>query len=244
MSMPADTPADVKIAVVNDAAIALHLNRRVDRRQQLERRPVRRRAFPLEQPDLREQERAGADRRHLTRAAGGLPDPGQRRLVVQQRASPEAARHDEDVDRRRIGPGIAAARHASPPIAVIVSRLRATVKVSNGALSSVRRESAPATVRVRENTSNGPAKSSTSTSSKMRMPTASRGPLLICSLLCFPLVLPILPIAPHLPYPPYLPHPPYPLYPTLFVMRMKWAGFVSSGSSNGSVPSSTKPSER
>src|SRR3989442_9619907 len=45
------------------------------------------------------------------------------------------------------------------------------VKTSNGALSSLRRESAPGTSRVRENTSNGPAKSSTSTSSKIKMPT-------------------------------------------------------------------------
>src|SRR5882672_10683599 len=59
-------------------------------------------------------------------------------------------------------------------MAVITSLVRATVKVRNGALSSVRRESAPATVRVRENTSNGPAKSSTSTSSKIRIPTLMR----------------------------------------------------------------------
>src|SRR4051794_33673088 len=58
---------------------------------------------------------------------------------------------------------------------------RATVKVWNGALSSVRRESAPGTVRVRENTSNGPAKSSTSTSSKIRMPTVLRTSLAIAA---------------------------------------------------------------
>ena len=61
----------------------------------------------------------------------------------------------------------------SPPIAVTASRERATVNVSNGALSSLRRESGPGTVLVLENTSNGPAKSSTSTSSKIRMPTVS-----------------------------------------------------------------------
>jgi hypothetical protein len=48
---------------------------------------------------------------------------------------------------------------------------RATVKTSNGAESSVRRESGPATSRVRENTSKGPAKSRTSTPSKIRIPT-------------------------------------------------------------------------
>src|SRR6266571_3807743 len=63
-------------------------------------------------------------------------------------------------------------------MAVTTSRVRATVNVSNGALSSLRRESEPATRRVRENTSNGPAKSSTSTSSKIRMPTVLRLSLL------------------------------------------------------------------
>src|SRR5947208_5874385 len=59
-------------------------------------------------------------------------------------------------------------------MAVTTSCVRATVNVSNGALSSLRRESEPATRRVREKTSNGPAKSSTSTSSKIRMPTVLR----------------------------------------------------------------------
>src|SRR2546428_9759859 len=45
------------------------------------------------------------------------------------------------------------------------------MKTSYGTLSSLRRESAPGTSHVRENTSNGPAKSSTSTSSKIKMPT-------------------------------------------------------------------------
>src|SRR5439155_195583 len=63
-------------------------------------------------------------------------------------------------------------------MAVTTSCVRATVNVSNGALSSLRRESEPATRRVRENTSNGPAKSSTSTSSKIKMPTVLRLSLL------------------------------------------------------------------
>ena len=46
-------------------------------------------------------------------AAGGLADPGERRLVVQQRAGAEAAGHDEDVDRRRIGPRVV--RHHLQP---------------------------------------------------------------------------------------------------------------------------------
>ncbi len=56
-------------------------------------------------------------------------------------------------------------------MAETVSFVRATVKTWNGALSSERREAAPGSSRVRENTSKGPAKSSTSTPSKIRMPT-------------------------------------------------------------------------
>src|SRR5437867_11861138 len=66
-------------------------------------------------------------------------------------------------------------------MAVTTSCVRATVNVSNGARSSLRRESEPATRRVREKTSNGPAKSSTSTSSKTRMPTVLRASLLMLS---------------------------------------------------------------
>ena len=62
-------------------------------------------------------------------------------------------------------------RTRRPPVAEISSPVRATVKTWNGADSSVRRESAPGVRRVRENTSNGPAKSSTSTPSKIRIPT-------------------------------------------------------------------------
>src|SRR5215218_1950150 len=58
-----------------------------------------------------------------------------------------------------------------PPVAVMGSRFFATVKTRKGALSSDRRDSTPGVRRVRENTSKGPAKSSTSTLSKRRMPT-------------------------------------------------------------------------
>jgi hypothetical protein len=56
----------------------------------------------------------------------------------------------------------------------IAARDLATVNTANGAESSVRRESEPGVSRVREKTSNGPAKSSTSTPSKIRMPTFHR----------------------------------------------------------------------
>src|SRR5437879_12082989 len=55
----------------------------------------------------------------------------------------------------------------------MAAREAATVNTKNGALSSERRDSSPGTNRVREKTSNGPAKSSTSTWSKSRMPTFS-----------------------------------------------------------------------
>src|SRR5262245_26342420 len=55
-----------------------------------------------------------------------------------------------------------------------MAREGATVKTSNGADVSERRDAAPGSSRVRENTSNGAAKSSTSTPSKIRMQTLSR----------------------------------------------------------------------
>src|SRR5258707_11322887 len=102
--------------------------------------------------------------------------------------------------------------------------LRPTVNTSNGALSSVRRESAPGTSRVREKTSNGPAKSSTSTSSKIRMPTVCRtmrapwpsrklsrlpccrSPERLALLLPYPTHLPYLKGSAPLPYPTHLPY--------------------------------------
>jgi hypothetical protein len=57
----------------------------------------------------------------------------------------------------------------NPPVACTVSANRATVNTLNGADASDRRDSTPGTRRVRENTSNGPAKSSTSTPSKMKI---------------------------------------------------------------------------
>src|SRR5436305_14240704 len=60
------------------------------------------------------------------------------------------------------------------PVAVTASRVFATVKTLNGALASERRDSTPGTRRVREKTSKGPAKSRTSTSSKIRMPVLIR----------------------------------------------------------------------
>lgn len=63
----------------------------------------------------------------------------------------------------------------SPPVAVIIPAVSATVKTENGACSSLRREARPGSSRVRENTSKGPAKSSTSTCSNRKMPTVCRG---------------------------------------------------------------------
>jgi hypothetical protein len=60
---------------------------------------------------------------------------------------------------------------SSPPVAITVSDVPATVKTLKGALSSDRRDTAPGVKRVREKTSNGPAKSKTSTFSKMSIPT-------------------------------------------------------------------------
>lgn len=61
----------------------------------------------------------------------------------------------------------------SPPVARMGSFDSATVKTWKGALSVERRDSMPGVSRVREKTSNGPAKSSTSTSSKTRMAVES-----------------------------------------------------------------------
>ena len=77
---------------MDDAAVALNLNRRVDRRQQLEPRPVRRRTLPLKEPDLREQKRTGADRCHLTGTGSRVADPGEHCFVLQERASVDKPR--------------------------------------------------------------------------------------------------------------------------------------------------------
>lgn len=53
----------------------------------------------------------------------------------------------------------------SLPVAVTGCAVLPTVNTSKGDVSSDRRDSMPAVMRVREKTSNGPAKSSTSTSS-------------------------------------------------------------------------------
>lgn len=75
-----------------------------------------------------------------------------------------------------------AGRSLRPPMAVIASRVDATVNTLNGALSSERRDIAPGTGRAREKTSNGPAKSRTSTSLKTKIPTASRSGLVTSSM--------------------------------------------------------------
>src|SRR5262245_18743559 len=85
----------------------------------------------------------------------------------------------------------------SAPVAVIGSRVLTTVKTWKGALSSDLRASAPGIRRVRENTSNGPAKSNTSTPSKIRMPT-----------LIFSISSPYHPLIPW-PLPPPPPFPPH-----------------------------------
>src|SRR5471032_396325 len=113
-------------------------------------------------------------------------------------------------------------------MAVTTSRLRATVNVSNGALSSLRRESAPATVRERENTSNGPAKSSTSTSSKIRMPTVLRA-------LLFMLYAPAPPD--HLPYAVL---PAYPRGTCQLRMEGEACGRAAAARLNGSRPIPTQ----
>src|SRR3954470_8789271 len=113
-------------------------------------------------------------------------------------------------------------------MAVRVSAERATVKVSNGALSSVRRESAPATVLALENTSNGPAKSRTSTSSKMKTPTVIR-------LSVFMRVLNKR-SEEEKKY--------FRFQEIALVMRMKCAAFVSFGSTSGSVPASNNTGRR
>src|SRR6266566_5513883 len=59
----------------------------------------------------------------------------------------------------------------SPPVVTTGAVDLATVKTRKGALSSLRRASGPGSSRVREKTSNGPAKSSTSTLSKIKIPT-------------------------------------------------------------------------
>ncbi len=63
-----------------------------------------------------------------------------------------------------------------PPVATTGAVVFATVNGRNGAPSSVRSASRRGSTRVREKTSNGPAKSSTSTWSKIRMPTLQGWP--------------------------------------------------------------------
>ena len=58
-----------------------------------------------------------------------------------------------------------------PPVAVMGLSDLETVKTHRGALISERRASIPGVSRVREKTSNGPAKSRSSTMSKIRIPT-------------------------------------------------------------------------
>ena len=76
------------VAVVDEAVVRPHLDLAAERRQQLERPPVRRRRLAVEQPGRREHERAGADAGDDRAAAGEAADPVEHRLVGQLRRVP------------------------------------------------------------------------------------------------------------------------------------------------------------
>ena len=162
--MPAETPAEVTIPSDDHARVALNLNRR-SRATRGGRDPPN--GSSPAGPSAIRSSRAAAHRCTPTSPAtarGGLTDPCRASARRQERRVPKPP----GTTRMSIG-GASAQEYMRDHFQAADRRdgvrLRATVKVSNGALSSLRRESAPGTRRVRENTSNGPAKSSTSTSS-------------------------------------------------------------------------------
>ena len=74
-------------------------------RQQVKRRPVRRRPASLEQAGRAAEQRARAHGENAARACRLLPDPAQHFGVLHQGFLAEAARHMQDIQRRRIGQG-------------------------------------------------------------------------------------------------------------------------------------------
>ena len=108
MSMPEATPADDTIP-----SVTTHVDRGIDLGQGIERSPVRGRGAVSKQSELREQERPRAHRRDLSRGARGSFDPRERLRVVEQHTRPEPARHDEQIDRRRVVEAVIG-EHAKP----------------------------------------------------------------------------------------------------------------------------------
>jgi len=90
-------------AVVHHPQVALDLDPVTQRLEEIEGAPMRGRTAAVEQTGAREEQRARAHRRDLPGPGGHAADPGQRGLIVEQGAGPEASGHDEEVDARRLG---------------------------------------------------------------------------------------------------------------------------------------------
>src|SRR6266508_2084858 len=93
-------------SIGHDPRGPIDLNRWIERGEQIERGPMRCRTATGEQSCLRQEQGAGADRCDQRGAVRRRPQPSERRLVAEQGARAKAARYDEDVDRRRISPGV------------------------------------------------------------------------------------------------------------------------------------------
>jgi hypothetical protein len=70
--------------------------------EEVEGRPVRRGLHALQEPGRPADQRTGADRVDVAGLRGPVADERQDRLVVHQRLLPGAARHDKDVEWRRL----------------------------------------------------------------------------------------------------------------------------------------------
>ena len=158
MSMPADTPAAVMISPSSTKrASGRSVDPLAERREQLERAPVRRRRPAVEQPGVGEHQRAGADARHQRAGGGARADPLADPLLAQLAAGPDAARVDEHVDRARAAPRCGrrarAARWRSGPAPSDSATVRTSTPSSGQRSAQL------------ESTSHGPAQSSSSASS-------------------------------------------------------------------------------
>ena len=111
-------PADIAgcgddLAVVDEARLGTQLDPLAERREQLERPPVRGRRPAVEQPGVGEHQRSGADTGHQRAGSGARADPLADSLVAQLAAGPDAPRVDEHIDRAQLIPG-AVGEHAQP----------------------------------------------------------------------------------------------------------------------------------
>ena len=124
----------------------------------------------IEQPGLSKQQRTRINAGHFPSCRCRRAYPIERFRIAQKSAGAVAARNDQQVDGRRCVEAVAR-RQLQIAVAAMGSSFLATVKTRKGAVASDLRDSMPGTSLVREKTSKGPAKSSTSTPSNNRIPT-------------------------------------------------------------------------